>query len=414
VFEVQAKRLRFTLAALMLASSLFVGTSGLAQPQLEPKVLAPTADTKSEKVETTTTVTTTTKTTVQPEKLSEPASRIKRFLTPEEQAATNLAQTQALDHFDLSRFYFSQFDFKMCEVELEAAIMYMPLMKVAHRDLCIVSILTGHPMRSVAEFMMVMGMGEPVPLNEVEKTELKLRGSKMHYKKALEYGKRDKWDNAISELQWALNFTPTNAAIKRSLAFALASKGEFNMAEEQYKDSIAEDPADPYTHADFAYLLSEKGEPNRAFSQLAEAVKLAPNATALHVDLAWMAESKGDFSTASSELEEAIKLSPKHAGLWAHLGRVDERRGDYDSAVAAYNRALNVDPTQDEARLRLQAIKSEGLKTKPGLKDAEVETPSAPAVDSGVNNAIPENSHPDSNKPAKTEPAQPARVSPVS
>ncbi|MBC7999765.1 MAG: tetratricopeptide repeat protein [Leptolyngbya sp.] len=392
MFDVRSKRLRFTLAALSLASAIFVGTSSLAQPQLEPRIATPAVDSEDQseakKVETTTTVTTTTTTAVQPEKLAEPASRFKRFVTPEEQAATDIAQTQALDHFDLSRFYFSQFDFKMCEVELEAAIMYMPLMKVAHRDLCIVSVLTGHPLRSIAEFMMVMGMGEPVPLTEVEKTELKLRGSKMHYKKALEYGKRDKWDNAISELKWALDFTPTNAAIKRSLAFALASKGEFNMAEEQYKDSIAEDPADPYTHADFAYLLSEKGEPNRAFSQLAEAVKLAPNATALHVDLAWMAESKGDFSTASTELEQAIKLSPTHAGLWAHLGRVDERKGDFDSAVAAYNRALNVDPGQEEARRRLKVIKSEGLKTKNGNKDASVEV--SPAQPGGQSPQKPE------------------------
>lgn len=284
-------------------------------------------------------------------------------------AAEQLAQTQALDHFDLARFYFSQFDLKMTELELEAAIMYMPVMKVAHRDYCVVSLLTGHPLRSLAELMMVFGMGEPVPLTGPEKVELKARGAKMHYRKALEYGKKEKWDNAIAELQWALDFTPTNSAIKRSLAFALASKGEFDMAEETYKDSLAEDPADPYAHADFAYLLSDKGDQNQAFSQLAQAVKLAPGAAALHVDLAWMAETKGDFKLASAELEQAIKISPTHAGLWAHLGRVDERKGDVDGAIAAYNRALNVDPGQFEAKRRLEVIKAEEAKTKTAAPD---------------------------------------------
>jgi tetratricopeptide (TPR) repeat protein len=284
-------------------------------------------------------------------------------------AAEQLAQAQALDHFDLARFYFSQFDLKMTELELEAAIMYMPVMKVAHRDYCVVSLLTGHPLRSLAELMMVFGMGEPVPLTGPEKVELKARGAKMHYRKALDYGRKEKWDNAIAELQWALDFTPTNSSIKRSLAFALASKGEFDMAEETYKDSLAEDPADPYAHADFAYLLSDKGDQNQAFSQLAQAVKLAPGAAALHVDLAWMAETKGDFKLASAELEQAIKISPTHAGLWAHLGRVDERKGDVDGAIAAYNRALNVDPGQFEAKRRLEVIKAEEEKTKTAAPD---------------------------------------------
>ncbi|MBX9951995.1 MAG: tetratricopeptide repeat protein [Candidatus Obscuribacterales bacterium] len=296
-------------------------------------------------------------------------------------AAQQLAQTQALDHFDLSRFYFSQFDLKMCELELEAAIMYMPTMKAAHRDYCIVSLLTGHPLRSVAELMMVAGLGEPVPLTEAEKVELKARGAKLHYRKALEYGKKEKWDNSIAELQWALDFTPTNASIKRSLAFALASKGEFDMAEETYKDSLAADPDDPYAHADFAYLLSDKGEENKAFSQLAQAVQLAPQAAALHVDLAWMAETKGDFKLASDELEKAIKISPTHAGLWAHLGRVDERKGDVDGAIAAYNRALNVDPGQFEAKRRLEVIKAEDANLKSPAPEGDATNPAAPSAE---------------------------------
>lgn len=300
-----------------------------------------------------------------------------RLVREVDPAAQQLAQTQALDHFDLSRFYFGQFDLKMCELELEAAIMYMPTMKVAHRDYCVVSLLTGHPMRSLAELMMVVGLGEPVPFTDAEKVELKAKGAKLHYRKALEYGKKEKWDNAIAELKWALDFTPTNAAIKRSLAFALASKGEFDLAEETYQDSLAADPADPYAHADFAYLLSDKGDQNKAFSQLAQAVELAPQAAALHVDLAWMAETKGDFKLASAELEKAIKLSPTHAGLWAHLGRVDERKGDVDGAIAAYNRALNVDPGQFEAKRRLEVIKAEELRSKSGASDADNSNPAS-------------------------------------
>lgn len=354
MFDPRAKRLQSAVvAAVLIAGSVFVlpGFAGNATAKDDPAIIK--TDGESHEIG---------------EKAEYKNGRLVRRVDP---AVEQLAQSQALDHFELARFYFSQFDLKMSELELEAAIMYMPLMKAAHRDYCVVSLLTGHPLRSLAELMMVFGLGEPVPLNESEKIELKAKGAKLHYRKALEYGKKEKWDNAIAELQWALDFTPSNAAIKRSLAFALASKGEFDMAEETYRDSLAADPSDPYAHADFAYLLSDKGERTKAFSQLAQAVKLAPDAAALHVDLAWMAESDGNFALASAELEQAIKISPKHAGLWAHLGRVDERKGDVDGAIAAYNRALNVDPGQFEAKRRLEVIKSEELKNKSAAPSGE-------------------------------------------
>jgi tetratricopeptide (TPR) repeat protein len=357
VLDPRAKRFLSAFAATaMLASTILIAPVSLADNavrQDDPAVI------KTQETDT---------------EIGEPAVRKDgKLVRKADEAAEQLAQTQALDHFDLARFYMSQFDFKMSELELEAAIMYMPLMKAAHRDYCVVSLLRGHPMRALAELMMVIGMGEPIPLSDGEKVELKARGAKLHYRKALDYGKKGKWDNAIAELKWALDFTPTNAAIKRSLAFALASKGEFDLAEDTYKDSLAADPGDPYAHADFAYLLSDKGDQGEAFSQLAQAVKLAPQAAALHVDLAWMAETKGDFKLASDELEKAIKISPTHAGLWAHLGRVDERKGDVDGAIAAYNRALNVDPGQFEAKRRLEVIKAEEAKTKSVAPDVTQE-----------------------------------------
>ncbi len=370
MFDPSAKRLQFAIvAAVLIAGTVFIIPSfaGNTPVKDDPSMI------KTERQST--------------EAGAEAEYKNGRLVRKVDPAVEQLAQTQALDHFDLARFYFSQFDLKMSELELEAAIMYMPLMKAAHRDYCVVSLLTGHPLRSLAELMMVFGLGEPVPLNDAEKVELKAKGAKLHYRKALEYGRKEKWDNAIAELQWALDFTPTNAAIKRSLAFALASKGEFDMAEDTYKDSLAEDPGDPYAHADFAYLLSDKGEGNMAFSQLAQAVKLAPQAAALHVDLAWMAETKGDFKLASSELEQAIKISPEHAGLWAHLGRVDERKGDVGAAIAAYNRALNVDPGQFEAKRRLEVIKAEEVKSKSAVPGGEA---GAPAGTEQENEANPE------------------------
>lgn len=277
--------------------------------------------------------------------------------------AQTMALNQALEHYDLARYYWSRWNLKMADLEYQAAIMYSPDLKVAHRDLCVLSMFTAHPSRCLAELMMVVGLGEPIPLNEDERVAFKKNAAKLHNQQGIAYGRKNRWDRAIAEFKWALTYSPANAAIERSLAFSYANKGDFEMAERSYTRSFSEDPADGYSHADFAFLLADNGGGDRALKQLSEAVKLEPQDPALHVDMGWMAESKGDLATAQTEFQQAVKLSPKHAGLWAHLGKVFEREGKAKDASNAYSEALALDPGQDEAKARLENLKSHNTTT---------------------------------------------------
>ena len=281
------------------------------------------------------------------------------------QSAATIANNNAVDHYELAQYYIGKWDFKMAELELEVALMHVPTMKTAHRDYCVVSLLRGHPLRATAEFMMVVGLGEPIPLNDQEREELTARGAKLHYRKGLEFGRNHEWDGAIAEFKRAQQYAPQNAAIIRSLAFGYASKGDFDQAETEYAKSFAMDPSDPYGHADFAFILSERGQNERAADQLMRAIKLDPKAAALHVDMGWLAEAKGDLATAETEFHEAVQLSPKHAGLWSHLGRVEERLGKASAAKNAYAEALAIDPSQDEARKYLDELKGASGKGQP-------------------------------------------------
>lgn len=262
----------------------------------------------------------------------------------------------ALDHYDLAHFYFSQWQLNLASVEYEVAIMYSPNMKIAHRDYCVVSLLNGHPIKAFAEAMVVIGLGEPIPLNATEIAELTQRASKIHYKKALEYARNSKWDNAIAELQWALTYTPDKPSVVRSLAFCYASKGDFSKAEQEYNKNFALDPDDAFSHADFANLLEEHGQNSRAEGQVAKAIRIAPRVAALHVDMGWIAETKGDFPAAQQEFEKAIKLCPKQPGLWLQLGKVLERSGKAEQAKGAYAQVLALDASEEEAKQRLDAL----------------------------------------------------------
>lgn len=284
----------------------------------------------------------------------EEAARLEREKAAEmaEQALHN----EALDHYELARAYLSQWNLEMAEMELKASLMCEPGIKVVHRDYVIVSLLRFNPLKALAEIMMVVGLGEPVPFSAEQKTKIKEENAKAHYEKGIALAREGKWQDAITEYQWAISYHPSDARISRSLAFAYGNAGYFEQAEQEYATSFAQEPGDAFTHADLAFLLDKTGDKQKALEQMKEAVSLQPKATALHVDLGWLAESKGDLELAATEFETAVGLAPRHASLWTHLGKILARQGNRDKAREAYQKALSLDPKQADAEQGLQTL----------------------------------------------------------
>jgi len=272
----------------------------------------------------------------------------------------NALHNEAIDHYDLARVYLSQWNSEMAEVELQASVMCEPDIKIVHRDYVLVALMRGNPMKAIAEAMMVVGLGEPIPLDDKQRDLLKEKACKVHYAKGIAVAQEKKWQEAITEFQWALSYQPNNARVMRSVAFAYGSLGDFARAEKEYAKSFAMDPNDAFGHADLAFLLKQSGDTKRAIEQLEEAVKLQPKVAALRVDLAWLAESQGNLNLASDEFEEAIKLAPKHAALWTHLGKLFARQGKSERAIDAYKAALALDPGQQDAVEGLHSLESVG------------------------------------------------------
>lgn len=273
---------------------------------------------------------------------------------------SELSKGQAVSHYWLANSYFKQWKLELAGVELCESLVYWPDLLAAHKDLCLVYFLTGHPFKALAQLMMLVGLGEPIPLTAVEQNELNEQARKLHYRQGLKEASTKNWKGAITEFQWALTYKPSDASIYRSMAFAYANEGNLDKAEECYRTTFAMSPTDAFSHADFAYLLSDNGRGTQAVEQLNEAVKLAPSAAALHVDLGWVSESSGDYATAEKEFSAAVGLSPNHAGLWTHLGKILQQEGKKKEAIEAYNRALSVDPSQDDAKQNLAKLQSAG------------------------------------------------------
>ena len=266
---------------------------------------------------------------------------------------------QATQHYAVGTHYFSKWDLDLAELEYDEAVSIYPDLKIAHRDLCLVSLLKLNLPRSLAEFMMVTGITDPTAYNQQDKADLDAKAVKLHYRKALWWGKQYNWHESITELLWAQMYSPDSASIHHSLAFAYASSGDFRKAEEQYKVSFGEDPKNADAHADYATLLMDNGQIARAEAEMRTAVGLSPNAAALHVDLGMIAEAHKDYAEAAKQFQTAVTISPKHAWLWAHLGQLLEHQGETAQAQDAYTKALSLDNDCEEAKTSLDRLKQQ-------------------------------------------------------
>lgn len=259
-------------------------------------------------------------------------------------------------HWTLSKKYSKDGDLDLAQTELDLAVMNWPDMKVAHRDLCMLSLMRFNFMRSIAEFMMTVGLGDAQPLTEDESSKLVENAMTLHYKKGLVYARQQNWPKTVNELELAAHLISDDFAVERALAYAYGNLGRWDKAEQHYKNTFELSPQDGSSRADLAYFLQQNGKISEAQKEMEEAVKTQPKAAAYHVDLSCMAESHGDLDTASRELKEAVALSPSHADLWTHYGRVLARRGDTDQAINAYTKAISIDPSQADAKTALSEL----------------------------------------------------------
>lgn len=273
-------------------------------------------------------------------------------LTPDE------LHEDGIRHWNISKRYMKEWDLDLAQVELDLAIMDYPDLKIAHRDLCIVSLMKFNLWRSVAEFMMTVGLGEPIPMTEDESNTLIEDGMIKHYKKGLVFARQQDWPKAVNELELASQLVTEDFAVQRSLAYGYANLGDFAKAEEHYKKTFELSPQDGSSRADLAYFLAENGKVSEAQKEMEEAVKTQPKAAAYHVDLSWMAENRGDLDTASKELQAALTLNPKNADLWSHLGKVLERKGEKSDAINAYLHAVSLDPKMVNAKESLDKLQA--------------------------------------------------------
>ncbi len=133
----------------------------------------------------------------------------------------------------------------------------------------------------------------------------------------------------------------------------LARKGQYSLAEVEYRAALKLDPQSPDLYVSLTYVLIPQQKWADAESTARAGLKLDPNNDLAHNNLGVALGSKGDLDNAIAEFREAIRINPNYEVAHDNLGVALGIRGDVDGAIAEYREAVRLNPNYEVAHYNL-------------------------------------------------------------
>lgn len=154
----------------------------------------------------------------------------------------------------------------------------------------------------------------------------------------------DHWRNARALFEHSVAVAPDSAIARTNLATALHVAGDFEGAEEHYRESLRLRTDAPRTHLGLGLLLQARGDLGGARAAFESAVRLEPDLAPAHYSLGLALLQGGELEDARPWFERAVELDPDYVAAHTNLGFIHAQAGRVELATLHYERALALDP----------------------------------------------------------------------
>ena len=187
------------------------------------------------------------------------------------------------------------------------------------------------------------------------------------WRKALETGSNEKFDQAIAQFRAALAMQPNHRNALFLLARCLERKKEYVEAAGVYTGCLAlgvpQGRADVYAHRSICYY--RMGREEAAKADIAAALDPAnydPNSAAeVRNGVGWALAEQGKLPEAEAVFRRSIELNPDDATAWYNFGLALTKQGKHHEAEAAYRQAIELKPDEAMPRYNLgNALANQG------------------------------------------------------
>jgi tetratricopeptide (TPR) repeat protein len=155
-------------------------------------------------------------------------------------------------------------------------------------------------------------------------------------------------DEAINQLQSALNIDPKYPIARTNLGIALTRKGRIDEAITNFQTVLADYPNDAKAHYNLGIALLKKGDSQSAIAAFEKALSIQSSYPSAHYSLGMVLDDSGRIDEAIAHYEEAVHADPHFGEAYYLLGNDLFRASRIDDAIAAYERALQSRPAYPE------------------------------------------------------------------
>ncbi|MDB6058100.1 MAG: repeat-containing protein YrrB, partial [Verrucomicrobiales bacterium] len=160
-------------------------------------------------------------------------------------------------------------------------------------------------------------------------------------------------EDAIAQLQAAIQLSPTNAPLHNSLGAAFDRAGRLDDALAQFDEAVKLDASNVIAHKNRALVLSRKGRAAEAIGEFETALKLKPDDADLHNEIGNALGRAGRVDEALPHFQKAVQLDPSIAAAQNGLGATLQEKGRSDEAIVHFQEAIRLKPDLSRAHFNL-------------------------------------------------------------
>jgi len=149
----------------------------------------------------------------------------------------------------------------------------------------------------------------------------------------------------IAESQKVLAHNPADVSAMLNIGYAHLMTGEFDLAEQAYRQAVGADGKSAVAHYDLGIALKMRDQLEAAQSEFKEAIRLEPKLAEAHYSLGIADWQLGDFSGMAEQMRAALEIRPEYPEAHYMLGIALKQASDYEKAIAELKEAIRLDPS---------------------------------------------------------------------
>jgi tetratricopeptide (TPR) repeat protein len=184
---------------------------------------------------------------------------------------------------------------------------------------------------------------------------------RQHVARGAALAKKGQYAEAEQEYRAALLFDPHNPDLYDSLAYVLGQQKKWDDGEAAVREALSLNPNDEFALGVLGLRLEYKGDWDGAIAEFREALRLSPNDDMAHVELGFALEQKADWDGEIAEEREALRLNPNNDMAHCDIGAALGNKGDWDGEIVEERTALRLEPNNALAHFYLgNALEKKG------------------------------------------------------